>query len=116
MKRTLAIAALVITSATASAIVTRATYMKKSAFRDAPAICLKPVDPGAGNAVSAFDVSVVICPQEDPAQLEGASGLPCQTVLVPAYAATAGQKNWIKAAWSQAVATAVLPETAADAP
>lgn len=115
MKRLLVVL-LMLSTATASALVTRSTYLKKNAFRDAPPICFKPVDPGQGNPVTAFDVSIIVCPSEDPAQLEGASGLPCQTVGVPAYAATGAQKNWVKAAWSAANATMVVPEAAQDAP
>ena len=116
MRRNFVILLLVLSASVASAIVTRATYLRKSAFRDAPGICLKPVDPGQGNPVSAFDVSVVICPQVDPTQIENPDGMPCQAVTVPAWPATAAQKNWVKSAWSMAHNMALVPEAAGDAP
>lgn len=116
MNRTLASLILVLSAVTASAIVTRATYLRKAAFRDTPGVCFRPVNPGQGQPVSAFDVTVTVCPQIDPAQVEDGPGFPCQPVTVPGYAATPAQKNWVKGAWSAAHATAVVPEAAADAP
>ena len=42
--------------------------------------------------------------------------IPCQTVSIPNYAATTAQKNWVKAAWTQALILAAVPEAAQDAP
>jgi hypothetical protein len=103
-------------SAAASALVTRATYMKKNSFRDSQPICFKPVDLGQGNPIAAFDVTITVCPQIDPTQIENPDNLPCQTVGVQNYAATAAQKNWVKAAWTAANTQLSVPETAADAP
>lgn len=94
----------------------RATYLKKAAFRDATSICLHPVNPGVGQPVSAFNMDFVVCPIADPTQIESPASEGCVSVTLPNVAATVPQKNWIKAAWSQAVALAAVPEAAADAP
>lgn len=94
----------------------RATYLKRNAFRDAQTICLHPKDPGQGLPVSAFDMDFAICPVADPTQIETPASEGCKSITILAVPATAGQKNWIKAAWSQANTLAAVPEAAQDAP
>ena len=94
----------------------RATYLKRNAFRDQRSICLRPVDPGVGKPVVAFDMDFAICPVADPEQIESPASEECRNITILAVPATAGQKNWIRAAWSQANTLAAVPEAAADAP
>lgn len=94
----------------------RAAYLRAGTFRDAQAVCFTPVNPGKGNPVVAFNVTTDVCPQIDPAALDGVPGLPCARVVLTNYAATAGQKNWVRGAWEAALAAEAVPVAAQDAP
>lgn len=111
-----AVLLLCLASSVASALVTRSSLLKKAAFRDSAHICLRPIDPGAGNPVTAFSATVYVCPQVDRDQADIDVQFPCSSVELQNVAATVGQKAWLKSIWSQALAVAQVPEAAADAP